>query len=219
MMNPQSYQFSDEIHQILFPHVLVLGELLEHNAATSSTILHSQVPALDCMRETRSRSMLGHLGDIDIADFGRIVNWIYMKIPGARHNLHKWLVSPLTAHAITLVLKERHKLSFMEDTHFPAADTPDQQHSFLLQKAWKYQVTHTRPDAIARDVDLECLYLFERRLFSAVRNEVSTYEQWGLDAGDHQQKWYPYQDLPPGWCEEGIDFDCPELLVSNDARI
>lgn len=221
MMDPHSYRFSTEIDEVLSPHSHVFTSLLDGTDTNALTMLQqSYIPALDYVREATLRGrglahtgLVAHLGDIDIKDFGRIVNWIFMKIPGAQGTLHKWLVSTPTAHAITLVLKERHKASFMEDPHYPRAGSKEEQYYFLLHKAWRYQVTHVHEDVMTRDVDLECLSLFERRLFSTVRNNVATYGQWGLDAGDHQEKWYPYRDLPQGWYDESAEFSDSEVLV------
>lgn len=230
MMNPLSYKFSSEIDQVLSPHARVLAALLDDTDHASLTVLRqSYIPSLDYVREAGLRirgrahvhsGIIPHLGDTDVEDFGRIVNWIFTKVPGARDNFRKWLVSTPTAHAITLVLKERHKVRFMEDPDYPAAAAKDKQEHFLLQEAWRFQMTHAHKDTMARDVDLECLYLLERRLFSLVRTDVSTYKQWGLDAGDHQDKWYPYQGLPQGWCDEDYDFSDSELLVREQyARV
>ncbi|KAG1765239.1 hypothetical protein EDD22DRAFT_755237, partial [Suillus occidentalis] len=50
------------------------------------------------------------------------------------------------------------------------------------------------------DVDLECLSVFEQRLFekSAQSGSAGNY-QWGLDAGNHQDGWDPYAGLPSYW--------------------
>ncbi|KAH9931831.1 uncharacterized protein B0H18DRAFT_871769 [Fomitopsis serialis] len=58
--------------------------------------------------------------------------------------------------------------------------------------------------------------LFERRLFeSSTEAGLAGYEQWGLDAGDHQGKWYPYREVPSDWGEDGLSVSDSELEVCD----
>ncbi|KAG2338085.1 hypothetical protein BDR05DRAFT_969525, partial [Suillus weaverae] len=52
--------------------------------------------------------------------------------------------------------------------------------------------TSRSTDVIHMDVDLECLSVFEQRLFekSAQSGSAGNY-QWGLDAGSHQDGFHP----------------------------
>ncbi|KAH9923074.1 uncharacterized protein B0H18DRAFT_849903, partial [Fomitopsis serialis] len=47
----------------------------------------------------------------------------------------------------------------------------------------------------------------------SARAGPASYEQWGLDAGDHQGKWYPYGNLPSDWTEEDFAVSDSELTV------
>ncbi|KAI0681781.1 hypothetical protein BC835DRAFT_1204103, partial [Cytidiella melzeri] len=50
------------------------------------------------------------------------------------------------------------------------------------------------------DVDHECLSLLEEHMFvCSVEAGIAGYQQWGLDVGDHQERWNPYLDLPTHW--------------------
>ncbi|KAG1783063.1 hypothetical protein EV702DRAFT_945564, partial [Suillus placidus] len=53
------------------------------------------------------------------------------------------------------------------------------------------------------DVDLECLSVFEQRLFKKLARSGSAGNyQWGLDAWSHQDGWDPYAGLPSHWNHE-----------------
>ena len=65
----------------------------------------------------------------------------------------------------------------------------------------------------AVDVDLECLGDFERRIFECSEQAGEAgFEQWGLDAGDHQGAWIPYQGVPGGWEDGWRPEDAQEIL-------
>ena len=223
-MNPHCYPFSPEIDRILSPHVHVLEALVrEAGCGRQSPSQIPGIPTLDSVRDAGSllrgdispkSNSDGCLGDIDAVDFGRIVNWMYTKIPGAQDTFHTWLGCVPTAHAITLVILERNMVQLMQDPHFPTVESKAEQHCFLLQKAWQYQTENVNEDILVCDVDRECLFLFELCLFSMSREATWSHEQWGLDAGDHQQNWSPYQNLPQDWRETGLCFSASELIVS-----
>ncbi|KAJ7665564.1 hypothetical protein B0H17DRAFT_951526 [Mycena rosella] len=47
------------------------------------------------------------------------------------------------------------------------------------------------------DVDLECLSLLEEWMFECTdKAGIAGDEQWGLDAGHHQDCWVPYEGTP-----------------------
>ena len=85
----------------------------------------------------------------------------------------------------------------------------------LLSRAWKVQISAEnmgdRHEAV--DVDLECLSHFERRIFECSEEAGEAgFEQWGLDAGDHQDAWNPYQGLPADWEDGWRPEDAEEIL-------
>ncbi|KAG1760935.1 hypothetical protein EDD22DRAFT_48374 [Suillus occidentalis] len=69
---------------------------------------------------------------------------------------------------------------------YPGDGTTDAQEEFVLDAAWTTLLEQTgrSTDVIHTDVDLECLSVFEQRLFekSAQSGSAGNY-QWGLDAG------------------------------------
>ena len=53
------------------------------------------------------------------------------------------------------------------------------------------------------DIDCECQLYLEEFMFSVTSEAgVSGYPIWGLDAGAHQDFWYPYQEVPQEWIEK-----------------
>ena len=47
---------------------------------------------------------------------------------------------------------------------------------------------------------------------------IAGYYQWGLDAGDHQECWYPYAGLPEHWNHKDHENDEGELEVSTQCQ-
>ena len=72
----------------------------------------------------------------------------------------------------------------------------------MIQRAWNVQLKSgdMGKKITSQDVDLECLRDFERRIFDATKQAGQAgYFQWGLDAGDHQEAWDPYDSVPEDW--------------------
>ena len=74
-------------------------------------------------------------------------------------------------------------------------------HQEQLEMAWEIQ-GNGDVKLLWQDVDVECecLAKLEEELFE--RSEVAGIAgeyQWGLDAGDHQDAWNPYNGLPDHW--------------------
>ena len=147
-------------------------------------------------------------GDLDVITHAQVHNWIYVNVPGAQTTFHDWVAKHLVAHAITLLLAKR----LRSDTD-PEAEA---EHSLIL-RAWEVQLgSHELGDrSTGQDVDLECLREFESRIFDATEEAGKAgYYQWGLDAGDHQDVWDPYDGVPEDlrtWHPE----DDEELLEVN----
>ena len=72
----------------------------------------------------------------------------------------------------------------------------------------------------AQDVDLECLRVFERKLFVCSREEgEASYNQWGLDAGEHQYGWDPYRYTPHDWDDGWTPEDSEALLEVSSCSV
>ncbi|KAG1733172.1 hypothetical protein EDD22DRAFT_368563 [Suillus occidentalis] len=97
------------------------------------------------------------------------------------------------------------------DPGYPGDGTTDAQEEFILDAAWTTLLEQTgrSTDVIHTDVDLECLSVFEQRLFekSAQSGSAGNY-QWGLDAG--LPSYWNHNDRNKG----NADYDENELEVS-----
>ena len=96
----------------------------------------------------------------------------------------------------------------------------DENEHDLLRRAWVVQSGghgegQQSEDSNFRpiDVDAECMRAFEKRLFeySPEAGEAGFY-QWGLDAGDHQDRWDPYHRLPSSWFTGDYPTNDDELM-------
>ncbi|KAH9928142.1 uncharacterized protein B0H18DRAFT_1118160 [Fomitopsis serialis] len=227
LLNPTSFPFSAEIDQILTPHCGVLATLIDVSSCGPGFDLRAidlDIPALNAVRDARGggrgtaalkSGVIADRGGLSVMDYGQIINWIYNKVPRAQDKIHVWLGCIPTGHATTLVLLARNKHLFLQHPGFASLHTDAGGHRFLVQKAWEYQQNTVESET--HDVDRECVSLFERRLFeSSTEAGPASYEQWGLDAGDHQGKWYPYGEVPSDWGEDGLSMSDSELERGPD---
>ncbi|TFY51691.1 hypothetical protein EVJ58_g10434 [Rhodofomes roseus] len=214
LADPMSYPFSPEIDQALSPHIDVLTTLV-HDSEPDPDAQYPEIPALDAVRIAKSKAresaalkagVIADRGNATVADFGRIINWVYTQIPGAKDTMHTWLGRVPTAHAVTLLILSRYRSEFTRHPIFALKVTDSEKDQYLLRQAWMRQLLDVNEEGMICDVDQECLCSFEQRLFAwSPDASASCHEQWGLDAGDHQEKWFPYQGLPPEWGGPGTD--------------
>jgi len=105
-------------------------------------------------------------------------------------------------------IQTRHGNTFHKNPDFPGTGSLRDQEHFLLIKAWEYQQTAFRPDFRDVDVDRESIRMLEEQMFEVSKEAgCAGYYQWGLDEGDHQDKWFPYQNVPSEWNHEDGEFD------------
>ena len=122
-------------------------------------------------------------------------------IPAGKDTFHKWMTHSPWAHAITLVIAARHHAELLQKAQQSrkAEVTLEQQ---IINEAWSYQISERGRDQAsgAVDVDRECVAALEVGMFmrSASAGKAG-YHQWGLDAGDHQDQWWPWNNLESGW--------------------
>jgi hypothetical protein len=70
----------------------------------------------------------------------------------------------------------------------------------ILAKAWKVLLTSKESDEGHVDVDRESVVLLkEDMLEDSKRAGIAGAQQWGLDAGNHQECWGIYISLPETW--------------------
>ncbi|KAI0742317.1 hypothetical protein C8Q80DRAFT_1238022 [Daedaleopsis nitida] len=178
----------------------------------------STIPALQLVLENQTsavysarQGVVPYVGNLDIESRAQIHNWIDTNIPGAPSTRHLWIGRYPVAHAITLVLIKR-----MQDDRKP------QDGAKLLTQAWAVQTESSMKDDTlsAVDVDAECLRALELRMFerSKAAGDVG-YFQWGLDAGDHEEHWDPYDSLPNDWNVGDYEPDDPEELLEKGPHL
>uniref|UniRef100_D8PWE0 PHD-type domain-containing protein n=1 Tax=Schizophyllum commune (strain H4-8 / FGSC 9210) TaxID=578458 RepID=D8PWE0_SCHCM len=185
----RDFPFTTAIDKVLKPHRALLTDMLLDGLDSSS----AAVQASPCMIYLKEQSMQKSRDKLTIAkgsiplegplspeERARIANWIWCMVPGAQEGLLalEWLGKATMAHAELLVIAANRQIS--------------------LEDAWSAKKTErwsSRRAQSAVDVDLECLRIFERKLFE--KSEASGPAgnwQWGLDAGPHQHGWNPDMD-------------------------
>ncbi|KAG1758303.1 hypothetical protein EDD22DRAFT_1052583 [Suillus occidentalis] len=109
------------------------------------------------------------------------------------------------------------------DPGYPGDDTTDTQEEFILDAAWTTLLEQTgrSTDVIHTGVDLECLSVFEQRLFekSAQSDSAGNY-QWGLGAGlpsywNHNDRNKGNADYDENELERGPDFSDSENVAAS----
>jgi hypothetical protein len=153
-----------------------------------------------------------HTGDLTLTDQARTANWFFNNIEGAKTNVSEWLGRPPIAHAHTILVASRKPYLHQSTDIADGSDSPENKEAALWKAAWNYLMTaHYLP---AADVDLECLTALEERMFErSNRAGASGNWQWGLDVGEHQDRWNPYNGLPTHWNFDDRDQHESELEV------
>lgn len=216
MFDIDASPYTSEIDEILTPAHATLSALLED----PESVDHKLAPVLAHMKEvekiTKVRERMkeeieavGCAGDLSVADRAMASNWFKNKIPAAKTApLPRWMCGPPIAHTFTVLLAARHKDEYESHPEYPCDGTRQQQLEFILSKAYEYQRIASRPDLMHVDVDLWSLHDLEIMMFSVPSPaHPADYDQWGLDAGDHQEKWNPYgTQTQRGWFKGDDEF-------------
>lgn len=220
LANPLSIKFSLEIDTALKPSLGILTELLNN----PDSVKAEDTPVLHYARQPSGNKSTSHLhkagmipfrGDVSVLDQARAMNWFEMHVPDARTKRCLWITQVPFAHTVTVLLASQHHEKFSREPEYPSADSSTKQEHFILNKAWEYQMKTFRKDWDAVDVDKESLCALEESMFEVSKQAGHTgYYQWGLDAGDHQDKWFPYANVPDSWNHRDGEFeDSDELQV------
>lgn len=156
--------------------------------------------------------MLFHFGDLSVADRAGVNNWFHTRIPNASKPAQKikWFQELPIVHARTLLLAYR--ILQERKNHGISAGSTDLK--TVLGLAWTKQLTAT-PQKTGADVDKEAIARLEERMFEhSLASGKAGNEQWGLDAGSHQEHWSPYFGLPSEWShDDRQDWSESEFLV------
>ncbi|KAG1765054.1 hypothetical protein EV702DRAFT_1213746, partial [Suillus placidus] len=199
--------YPSETDTILAPHKSTIQHLI--SVPRLEDIQHLPV-GRHLQQQGRKVSLTGgytikYCGDLTAVQQAQVAHWIFDNIEEARETVVQWLGCAPFAHALSIMLAH-HKRSILEaDADYPRDGTMEAQDEFILDTAWMtlLKETGSSTDVIHTDVDLECLSVFEHRLFekSARSGSAGNY-QWGLDAGNHQDDWDPYAGLLSHWNHE-----------------
>ncbi|PBK62015.1 hypothetical protein ARMSODRAFT_1025149 [Armillaria solidipes] len=146
-------------------------------------------------------------GGLMLNDLARINNYVFHRVlKMCKECPIDWATGLAMSHARTLLIAYRHQDLFLQDEDCPPTSDIEAVNRFVGQKAWERLVGYTgcmtdgkpKPDVV--DVDMEALILLEMRMFDRSEDAgVAGNNQWGLDAGMHQDGWYPWSsDGPEG---------------------
>ena len=126
----------------------------------------------------------------------------------------KWLGLLPIAHALTIFIAF-HLVRNAESWYPERKCNPKD----YLNEAWVVQFGSMKSGYSKVDVEWECLERLEEQMFEwSLRAGIAGYYQWGLDAGDHQECWYPYAGLSEHWNHEDLKNDEGELKVSTQRQ-
>ncbi|KAF9236619.1 hypothetical protein BU15DRAFT_63878 [Melanogaster broomeanus] len=203
----QEVSYPVNIHEMLSRYIPELQALLENPAPDA----HPHLPVTQyLLRKGQPPDSSGsypikYCGDLTLVECAQITKWFFDHVPGAQGTVHMWLGSVPLAHALTLVIAQR-QLSPM--LHLQEGE----ELTTTLQAAWEYLINQTGKAREAIDVNRECLLAFEERLFEdSLAAGIAGNQQWGLDAGEHQDHWHPYWGMPSQWNVEDREYSEGEL--------
>jgi hypothetical protein len=222
--NFRNIPYSVNINEALAPHSQLLTDIFERPDPVK---MRDAVPVLgylaDLSEKTgRKHSTVPYCGDLSLTDCAQIANWIYHHIPGASKRIIDWLNCATYAHACTIVVSKRKKnlleqsaRNIWNESHSLDVDsvpTPEEHANMMLQAAWLDLQLSYDLSSMDIDVDLECLGILEQRMFElSLAAGAAGNEQWGKDAGAHQDWWNPYEGLPEYWNHGDRDPYAPEF--------
>ncbi|KAK0435307.1 hypothetical protein EV421DRAFT_1908785 [Armillaria borealis] len=204
LVNPHSLEFNSEVEKALRPHRQILADLVDSPNEVDNAI----VPAKVWLKSLKKQPLVLHWnGGLTLNNLARINDYFF------RHVLKMckecpidWATGLAISHARTLLITYRHQDLFLQDEDCTPISDIEAVNHFVGQKAWDRLVGYTgcttdgkpKPDVV--DVDMEALIPLEMRMFDRSEDAgVAGNHQWGLDAGMHQDGWYPWSsDGPEG---------------------
>ncbi|EDR15479.1 uncharacterized protein LACBIDRAFT_321327 [Laccaria bicolor S238N-H82] len=193
LADPSKIPYSEEINKILSPFKKLLKKLL---TCYSPDDLKSEIiPARDWLENSKKplqTSLVPYCGALSIVKRAQITNWFLCHIS---KNAETWLGHLPLAHAFTLYTAEHIK----NEPKLKVLTQPE-----IINKAWRIQFTSIPSVLFDIDVECEALENLETEMFEVSRAAgITSYYQWGLDAGHHQD-WDPYERM-----EDLNHQDCP----------
>ncbi|KAF5319194.1 hypothetical protein D9619_008741 [Psilocybe cf. subviscida] len=229
LSDPSSIPYSPVVDDALRPHADLLYQLL----VAPKDVDRQHVPAIGWVEETRnavpiskenapmawvesskrdlSTVLIVHTGGLSVVERAQVANWVEVNIcKGDKHLRWDWLMKLPNAHALTLYLA--HRMQASEEDGVEGVD--------LVAKAWKVLLTAKELDEGHVDVDREAVVLLEEDMLEdSKRAGIAGSQQWGLDAGDHQERWGVYVGLPEMWRPGDREGTEDELEVRHGSHL
>lgn len=206
MANPASIPYTQEIDDILSPFKTALADLLTGN---SSKLKSDVVPAAAWLesKNFHPQTIIPYVGSLSVIEQAQIANWFEVQVAKGNKTLRQlWIGYLPIAHAHTLYIV--HQL-LKCDSKLTSLTRKD-----LLEHAWEVQFAGSSR-LLEIDVDRDCLYDLEEEMFEvSTQSGIASFFQWGLDAGHHQDNWYPYNNMPPDWNDGNYNWNEDNLAVS-----
>lgn len=151
-----------------------------------------------------------YFGDLSAVQRAQMISrWIFDHVPGSQASPQFLMDRLPTVHAATIVIAHlcRERLPNVEEK-LHLAKTEDDKTHILWDAAWEYQCQVPVSAQALVDVDLECLGVFERRLFEYSDDAgPAGNQQWGLDVGNPQGHINHYHEEYSRGRGEGSDED------------
>ncbi|KAJ6523218.1 hypothetical protein DFH09DRAFT_1047292 [Mycena vulgaris] len=207
LADPGAVSYQKEIETVLVPHCTTLQDLL----TSPETFDILDIPALQNL--SHANGSMGpsgaEAGDLSVLDQAQVMNWFERHVAnGDKAVRSMWVGRIPLAHAYTLLFAHRYYHLIIAEKDCPAAEEERKHRRFVLQAAWEYQSRASPGKWNDLDVDQNCLSFLEERMFeNSERAGFAGTGQWGLDAGVHQGRWFPYGNLPSAWSKD----DAPEV--------
>jgi hypothetical protein len=179
-----------EINEALHPYVDSLRELLRNPKLADVR----SVPAMGWLgKQDPIRTLIPRTGNLSVVERAQIANWFETHIAIDKKIRNMWLGLLPLAHTFTLFIGSQLLQKPPRKT-----DTAKLSHQELMEMAWEMQVNGDVNLLWQEvDVDRECLGKLEEEIFERSKAAgIAGEYQWGLDAGDHQDAWNPYDGLP-----------------------
>ena len=203
-----------EVNEVLQPYVDSLRELL-HNPELADV---RSVPAKQWLgKRDPLRTLIPCTGNLSVVDQAQIANWFETHVAIDKKLRNTWLGLLPLAHTFTLFIGSQ-----LLEKPPRKCDMAKLSHQELLEMAWDIQ-ENGDAELLWQEVDVEreCLAKLEEEMFERSRAAgIAGEYQWGLDAGEHQDAWNPYDGLPYHWihADRLEDYDDDEKVSFISSR-
>ncbi|KAG5640028.1 hypothetical protein DXG03_001635 [Asterophora parasitica] len=189
--NFTSMLVTEEVNDVLTPAKSILESLLK----TPDNVSPEDSPLVKWVRDAKKdlrKTLVPYAGGLTISERAQIAHWFELNVSKDKKTCQNWIGFVLIVHVHIVFIASHLK----DDPKYH--DLDEKGH---LKEAWAVLLSCTLPlDWMDIDVDYECIEkLEEQRFKDSVHAGIAGNQQWGLDAGSHQNSWNPYGGLPYNW--------------------